>query len=103
MSTLQDKLNALTPAKREAVRARAKELISEELTLRELRQKMDITQEVMAERLEVRQDNVSRLERRGDMKVSTLQEFVEALGGQLNVTVTLPDQDEEIRLAVAAG
>ncbi|HEX5871054.1 MAG TPA: XRE family transcriptional regulator, partial [Longimicrobium sp.] len=35
--------------------------------------------------------NVSRLERRDDMHVSTLREVVEALGGELEITARFPD------------
>lgn len=94
MSTLQDKLAELSPKRRAAVMARADELIAEELTLCQLRESLNLTQTDMAERLEIGQHSVSRLENRGDIKLSTLRTYVEALGGQLNVSATFPEEGE---------
>jgi transcriptional regulator with XRE-family HTH domain len=60
------------------------------MDLRELRNACRLTQEELAARLEVAQSNVSRLERRGDMLVSTLREAVEALGGELHLVAYFP-------------
>ncbi|MEE9318815.1 MAG: helix-turn-helix transcriptional regulator [Granulosicoccus sp.] len=94
MNTLQDKLAELTPERRASVMARADELIAEELTLRQLREALNLTQSVIAERLDIGQHSVSRMENRGDIKLSTLRAYIEALGGQLNITATFPDQCE---------
>jgi transcriptional regulator with XRE-family HTH domain len=56
-----------------------------------------ITQEEVAQRLSSRQVYVSRLERRADMKLSTLREYVRALGGDLQLMVTFP-RDLPVRL-----
>jgi transcriptional regulator with XRE-family HTH domain len=74
-------------------RARAEEKVLAllvALDLGELRNACDVTQEELAARLEVAQSNVSRLERRGDMLVSTLHEVVEALGGELHLVAVFP-------------
>ena len=94
MSTLQDKLAELSPERRASVMARADELIAEELTLRQLREGLNLTQSVIAERLEIGQHSVSRMESRGDIKLSTLRTYIEALGGQLTITATFPDHEE---------
>ncbi len=94
MSTLQDKLAELSSDRRIDVMARADELIAEELTLRQLREALDLTQSVIAERLEIGQHSVSRMENRGDIKLSTLRTYIEALGGELNITAKFPDRDE---------
>lgn len=94
MSTLQDKLAELTPERRASVMARADELIAEELTLRQLREALNLTQSVIAERLDIGQHSVSRMESRGDIKLSTLRTYIEALGGKLNITATFPEQGE---------
>ena len=67
------------------------------LDLVELRGKLDLTQEELAQRLEITQSNVSRLERRRDMLVSTLREVVEAMGGELHLVAEFPDGPVEIR------
>lgn len=61
------------------------------LDLAELRGALDLTQEELAERLQVAQSNVSRLEHRDDMLISTLRQVVEAMGGELHLEAVFPD------------
>jgi hypothetical protein len=79
-----------SPDRQRKIKDRAAELIAEEFTLRDLRKAKQITQEEVARRLRGRQVYVSRLERRADMKLSTLREYVRALGGDLQLMVTFP-------------
>ena len=44
----------------------------------------------MAEVLGITQDNVSRLEKRSDVLLSTLRSYIEAMGGKLRIDVELP-------------
>jgi predicted transcriptional regulator len=74
----------LTPAAIARAKKRAREQI-EEQTLRELRQGFDLTQVDAARAAEMTQSELSRLESRGDHRISTLRRYVEALGGQLEV------------------
>ena len=67
MTTLRQRLNDLEPARRRGVEQRAAKLITEERSLRDLRQALELTQESLAERLGVNQENVSRLEQRTDI------------------------------------
>ncbi len=85
-------MKKFTPAQRARVEARAKELIEEELTLRDLRQAQHLTQERMAELLGVEQENVSRLERRADLLLSTLSSYVAAMGGKLRLVAEFPNR-----------
>jgi DNA-binding XRE family transcriptional regulator len=89
---LNDFLGTLSPADRERAEARGAELIAEEMTLRSLRQAHDLTQERMAELLGVKQENVSRLERRTDLLLSTMASYVEAMGGRLRLVAEFPGQ-----------
>ena len=66
-------------------------LIQEELNLREVRQLRKTTQEQLAVLLRKRQDEISRLEKRRDFLFSTLQEYIEALGGHLKVIAEFDD------------
>ena len=56
--------------------------------LRQARQK---TQTAIAERLNIVQGAVSRMERQSDFLLSTLREYVGALGGKLELRVVFPD------------
>jgi transcriptional regulator with XRE-family HTH domain len=79
------------PAQAQA-EARAEALIAEELTLRDLRQARALTQKRMSELLGVEQENVSRLERRSDLLLSTLRGYVAAMGGSLRLVAEFPDR-----------
>ena len=66
------------------------------LALDELRQARDMTQVHLARILRVNQAAVSKLERRADMYVSTLHDFVKAMGGELKITAKFPEGTVEI-------
>jgi transcriptional regulator with XRE-family HTH domain len=80
-----------SPARKKHIKARAGEVIAEEMALRDIRKSRAFTQEQVAKRLGGKQVYVSRLESRSDVKVSTLREYVHALGGELQLMVTFPE------------
>ena len=57
------------------------------------------TQEEVARALGVDQGEVSRLERRDDVRLSTLQKYAHALGCTLDVGVVLPN-GQRVRVAI---
>jgi transcriptional regulator with XRE-family HTH domain len=76
------------------VQARAKaEAEAIAAPLRELRRARSYTQETIAEILGITQPEVSKIERRADMYVSTLRRYIEATGGRLDITAHFPDGD----------
>lgn len=93
MKTLKDMLQALPVERRAKIEARTRELVAEEMTLRELRRARKLTQVRMAKSLGITQDQVSRLEQRTDLHLSTLQGAVRALGGELSLVAKFPDRD----------
>ena len=62
-----------------------------EMPLDELRAARQLTQEHLAELLDINQAAVSKMERRADMYVSTLARFIEAMGGRLEIRACFPD------------
>lgn len=90
---VKDILARLPKGRREAIEARAQELIAEEVGLAELRALVRKSQADLAARMGVQQAHVSKVERRNDLLVSTLREYVEAAGGSLEIVVRLPDRD----------
>lgn len=80
-----------SPEIQKRVKVRAAELRAELATLREIREKIDMTQVELAAVLDIGQEGVSRLERRNDILVSTLRKVVEAMGGDLRLIAELPD------------
>ena len=92
MSITQAELKArLSPRERAAVEGRARELKAEVRSLHALRRARASTQVEVAHRLKISQASVARLERRADVLLSTLREYVEALGGTLDLVVHFPD------------
>ncbi len=65
--------------------AREKILMAK-LDLAAARQETGLTQEAVAAALGKSQENVSRIERQRDVRVSTLAQFVQAQGGELEIT-----------------
>jgi transcriptional regulator with XRE-family HTH domain len=61
-----------------------------------LRQARQMTQTAIAERLNIAQGAVSRMERQSDFLLSTLREYVGALGGKLELRVVFPDAHFEL-------
>jgi len=60
------------------------------LALDELRNAKQLTQEDMAELLDVPQSSISRIEQRADMYLSTLRNYVQAMGGTLRIQALFP-------------
>jgi DNA-binding XRE family transcriptional regulator len=85
---LDEVMAALPKARRDRVQARAMELA----TLKDLRQAAQQTQAQMAATLGVRQDTISRLEKRSDMLLSTMRHYVESMGGKLELIAKFPDR-----------
>jgi transcriptional regulator with XRE-family HTH domain len=77
----------LPPGRRAKIEGRARQLIGEEMTLQQLRKARHLTQVQMAKLVNIGQDNISRLERRSDLLISTLRSYVEAMGGALKIVV----------------
>ena len=71
-------------------RRRAEELIRV-MTLNEMRRTRHITQGTLASAMQTSQSEVSKLEQRTDAYVRTLQSYVRALGGELDIVARFPD------------
>lgn len=92
MKNLKEKIAELNEARRRKVEARAAELAAEEMSLRDLRRAHRLTQARVGKALKIGQDGVSRLEQRSDLLISTLRNYVEAMGGDLQLIARFPDR-----------
>jgi transcriptional regulator len=103
-STLRAKMSPEARAKAEE---QTQQLLRE-MPLQELRQARKVSQEQMAKSLHTRQSNISRIEKRADMYISTLRNVIKAMGGDLEIVARFPDgnvrinQFEELDEAVKA-
>lgn len=93
-TTLKEMLGSLPAERVVKIQARANELEVEEIemSLCEIRKSLSFTQGDVAKILEVGQGSISRTEKRKDPLVSTLREYVGALGGKLKLVVDFPDR-----------
>ena len=87
-TAMHDKMKSVSSKPRKKIEAR----VAEEMALRELRKAHHRTQTSMAKQLGISQDGVSRLEKRSDLLLSTLRNYVEAMGGSLRLVAEFPDQ-----------
>jgi predicted transcriptional regulator len=79
----------MSPESRARVERRVNETLAN-MGLDELRAARELTQEHLARIFRVSQGSISRLERRTDMYVSTLEKFIEAMGGKLEIRAVFP-------------
>ncbi|HUY93739.1 MAG TPA: XRE family transcriptional regulator [Terracidiphilus sp.] len=87
----------MSPEARERANKRAAQILAE-MPLQQLRNAREMTQTRLAELLEMDQGNVSKLEQRTDMYLSTLRSYVQALGGELEIRAVFPEGDVKIDL-----
>ena len=92
--TIREKMD---PERQERIRKRTEELLAE-LPLQELRQARALSQQDLAGVLGLNQATVSKLGRRTDMYPSSLRRFVEAMGGELEISANFPDGKVRIQL-----
>ena len=80
----------MDPERSARVQARVRKVLKE-MPLHKLRAARELTQKQMAATMQIDQGAVSRMERRTDLYVSTLRNFVEAMGGELEIVARFPD------------
>ena len=102
VTTLREEIEFLPEDRRKEVEKLADALIAEEMTLRDLRKARNQTQTRVAEKLGINQENVSRIEQRSDLLISTLSGYVEAMGGKLNLVAEFPDRPPVTLSGIAA-
>jgi hypothetical protein len=74
--------------------ARAREESAEELRLYELRHAEAVSQVELAGRLEVTQGAISKFEHADDVRISTLRQYLEALGARLELVAVFDDEGD---------
>jgi transcriptional regulator with XRE-family HTH domain len=98
-TNLKDYIASRPASERRLIKAHTDSL-RKEMALDELRSNRRITQTTVAKALGTSQSEVSRIEKRNDLHLSTLRGYVEGLGGKLELTAVFPE-GEVIALAVA--
>jgi DNA-binding XRE family transcriptional regulator len=87
-----DLTKGFSKARKARIEKEAQLLKMEYGLLSDLRKEQDITQKELANILEIRQSAISKLESQEDVMVKTLEKYIQALGGELEVRVKFPDR-----------
>ncbi|SEM77968.1 Helix-turn-helix domain-containing protein [Pseudomonas sp. ok272] len=80
-------------------RAEAQQLFQQhlkEMPLHELRKAQELSQATLAKTLHINQAAISKMERRTDMYISTLRNYIRAMGGELEIIATFPEGQVKI-------
>jgi ribosome-binding protein aMBF1 (putative translation factor) len=85
----------ISPKRRARIESRKVEL-REEMALHELRQAIGISQRALADKLDVLQPAIAKMERRADIRISSLRKLIEAMGGSLEIRAHFPHGDVTI-------
>lgn len=80
----------MPPKAQDRVAALTRKMLGE-MPLQELRLARALSQEQIAKTLDIKQASVSKLERRTDMYIQTLRHYIEAMGGELEITARFPE------------
>jgi len=73
---------------------RGKELLIMEVDLiSKLRKDQELTQQELADIMDIRQSAISQIENQEDIMVRTLERYVRALGGELEITAKFPHKE----------
>jgi DNA-binding XRE family transcriptional regulator len=99
---VNDIIKSLPAGRSRKIEKRASQLIAEEMTLQELRRARELTQVRMAKNLGVAQKQISEIEKRTDMHISTLRRSIEAMGGKLSLVAEFPDRDPVVLAGISA-
>ena len=99
---VNDIIKSLPASRRRKIEKRATALIAEEMTLQELRRARTMTQVQMAKNMGVAQKQISEVEKRTDMHISTLRRSIEALGGTLSLVAEFPDRKPVLLTGISA-
>ncbi len=91
-----DLMKGWSPERRARYEDHKAKLAAEMVSLEQLREGLGLSQEELANVMDVQQPAISKLVRRPDMKVSTLRDLIAAMGGELHITATFSDRSVEI-------
>ncbi len=79
--TLKEKLEQLSPERRQKIEEESKLLMAEEMARQQLRLALKLTQEQMSE------VTVSQMENRTDLMLAILRKYITEMGGELRLVV----------------
>ena len=102
MRDLDQIIKSLPEDRQARIETRARILIAEENALRRVRKARRLTQEAVAKSLKTNQAGISKIESRSDMLLSTLRDYIKAMGGSLSLRAEFPDASIELDSLIKA-
>ena len=87
---ISELMNTLSTADQASVEAKVAEMVTA-LRLAKLRKQLGFTQAQVAGAMQIKQPTVAELEKRADIQLSTLRQYLQVLGANLEINATLPD------------
>lgn len=90
--SMDEMMEIFSPKRRAEIEAEGARQIQEYRNLQELRKTHDLTQEKLAQKLGIKQATLSKMEKQGDMMLSTLRNYVGAMGGKVRLVVEFPNK-----------
>ena len=88
-------LEGMPPGRQRRIDKRFQESLAA-MSLNQLRKAQEMTQLQLAEILGINQGEISKIEHRSDICISTLADYIEAMGGRLEIRAVF--QDREVRI-----
>lgn len=82
---------------RDTSAAKTEKMFKEIMALKELRIALHLSQKKLAATLSVDQANISQIESRTDMFISTLRNYIQAMGGELDIIARFPEGEVHIK------
>lgn len=90
--SFKDLKDKMSPERRENIENRAQAILFN-MALQELRRNRHLTQQELANLLNINQAALSKMENQTDMRISTLRKLLSAMGGNLKIVAEFPDGD----------
>ena len=87
---ISELMNTLSTADQASVEAKVAEMVTA-LRLAKLRKQLGFTQAQVAGAMHIKQPTVAELEKRADIQLPTLRQYLHVLGANLEISATLPD------------
>lgn len=89
-TTLNDHIAVLPADSQQRIKSKAN-ILSQSIKLAKLRKTKQLNQSELAALMGVSQASISKVESGKDIQLSTLQNYVSALGGEISIVVKMPD------------
>ena len=102
MKSFREYMKKLPAARRARIEEKTREKVAI-ILLQQAREAVGISQQALAARLHMSQPALSRFERRPNITMQGLRQYVEALGGKLEVNVVLPKQPRRVGARAVAA